>query len=95
MGTFGSAVSEFIPLASAEASDGGVLMRIDETVDTEIADETSIDPVCENTVDPNEATEHELTTIFADREYLFCSVGCKRQFERRPTAYAVAGRSEP
>lgn len=95
MRTFGSAASETTHLASDEASDGGVLMTIDETFDTEIADEASIDPVCENTVDPNEAVEHELSTIFADREYLFCSVSCKRQFEQRPTAYAVAGRSEP
>jgi YHS domain-containing protein len=70
-------------------------MTIDETFDTEILIESSIDPVCETPVDPDEAYEYELTATFADREYLFCSLGCKREFERKPTAYAVAGRSEP
>ncbi|MEK6206631.1 MAG: hypothetical protein AABM32_03225 [Chloroflexota bacterium] len=70
-------------------------MTIEETFDAEILIEHSVDPVCESPVNPDEALEHELSTTFADREYLFCSLGCKREFERKPTAYAVAGRSEP
>lgn len=70
-------------------------MTINETLDAEILVESSVDPVCESPVDPDEAYERDLTATFADREYLFCSVGCKHAFERRPTAYAVAGRSQP
>jgi YHS domain-containing protein len=70
-------------------------MTIDETFDAEILVENSVDPVCESPIDPDEAYEHELTATFADREYLFCSIDCKREFERKPTAYAVAGRSQP
>lgn len=72
-------------------------MKIEGTIDTEVDTEIGIeiDPVCENPVDPDEALEQELAIEFADREYLFCSASCKREFVRRPTAYAVAGRSEP
>jgi YHS domain-containing protein len=72
-----------------------IFMTIDETFDAEILVESSVDPVCETPVNPDEAYEHELTATFADREYLFCSSGCKREFERKPTSYAVAGRSQP
>jgi YHS domain-containing protein len=70
-------------------------MTIEETFDAEILIEHSVDPVCERPVNPDEAFEHELSTTFADREYLFCSEFCKREFDRTPSAYAVAGRSEP
>jgi YHS domain-containing protein len=72
-----------------------IFMTIDETFDAEILVENGVDPVCESPIDPDEAYEHELTATFADREYLFCSIECKREFERKPTAYAVAGRSKP
>ena len=70
-------------------------MTIDETFDAEIVVESSIDPVCDTPVDADEAYEHELSSTFADREYHFCSLDCKREFERKPAAYAVAGRSQP
>jgi len=70
-------------------------MTIEETFDAEILIENSIDPICESPVDPDQALEHELSSTFADREYFFCSPDCKREFERKPTAYAVTGRSEP
>ncbi|HAF09111.1 MAG TPA: hypothetical protein VIN63_13160 [Candidatus Limnocylindria bacterium] len=66
-----------------------------DVLDAEILVENGIGPVCASPVDPDQALEHELSSAFADREYFFCSLGCKGEFERKPTAYAVAGRSEP
>ena len=98
MGTFGPAEGPVVGIASGTGSESStevIFMTIDETFDAEILVESSVDPVCESPVDPDEAYEHELTATFADREYLFCSIDCKREFERKPTAYAVAGRSQP
>jgi YHS domain-containing protein len=98
VGTFGSAAGYPVGIASGTGNGSStevIFMTIDETFDTEILVESSVDPVCESPVDPDEAYEQELTATFADREYLFCSSGCKREFERKPTAYAVAGRSQP
>jgi YHS domain-containing protein len=47
------------------------------------------------TVDRTSTDVLDAEILVADREYFFCSLGCKREFERKPTAYAVAGRSEP
>jgi YHS domain-containing protein len=98
VGTFGSARAHLTGIASDTGSESlteVAFMTIDETFDAEILVENGVDPVCESPIDPDEAYEHELTAIFADREYLFCSIDCKREFERKPTAYAVAGRSQP
>ena len=98
MGTFGSARGHLAGIASDAGNESlteVALMTIDETFDTEILVEKSVDPVCETPVDPDEAYDHKLSSTFADREYLFCSLDCKREFERKPTAYAVAGRSQP
>lgn len=70
-------------------------MTIQETFDTELLVEESVDPVCEKSVDPDEAMEHQLSSTFAGRKYLFCGEFCKREFDRTPSAYAVAGRNEP
>ena len=98
MGTFGSALAHLTGIASDTGSESlteVALMTIDETFDTEILVESSVDPVCETPVNPDEAYDHKLSSTFADREYLFCSLDCKREFERKPTTYAVAGRSQP
>jgi YHS domain-containing protein len=98
VGTFGSARGHLAGLAcgiGSEPSTEVIFMTIDETFDAEILVESSVDPVCETPVNPDEAFEHQLSSTFADREYLFCSTECKREFERKPTAYAVAGRSQP
>jgi Cu+-exporting ATPase len=45
---------------------------------------TATDPVCGMEVDPRQAagtSEYEGTT------YYFCSVGCKRQFDKHPEEY--------
>jgi YHS domain-containing protein len=46
-----------------------------------------IDPVCGMSVDPETAAAH---SKFEGRDYYFCSVACKTQFDRNPTNYSHA-----
>jgi Cu+-exporting ATPase len=54
------------------------------------------DPVCSMQVDEKTAAG---SSLFESRNYLFCSVGCKKKFEANPSAYvgkpAVAGAAPP
>ena len=43
-----------------------------------------IDPVCGMSVDPETAAGH---SKFEDRDYYFCSVACKEEFDRNPGKY--------
>lgn len=53
-----------------------------------------IDPVCGMSIDPTTAAA---TTKFEDRDYYFCSTGCRDEFEKNPARYrhADASTSEP
>lgn len=57
--------------------------------------ELELDPVCERTVDATESREHGLAIELEGREYVFCGAQCRAAFGRKPTAYAVAGRTAP
>jgi P-type Cu+ transporter len=56
---------------------------------------TNLDPICEMTVDPEEAAATGRTLDYEGRTYLFCSEGCKAHFAHEPKRYAAAGRSQP
>ena len=44
------------------------------------------DPVCGMEVDPRTATA---TSEYQGNTYYFCSLGCKRAFDRNPAQYAT------
>ena len=46
-----------------------------------------LDPICDMVVDIAEARDQGLTVQFAEREYGFCSAGCKTKFAKDPPAY--------
>ena len=68
-------------------------MTNEGTIDTEF--DTEIDQVSEKRADPDDPSEHDLATPFADRECPFSGPNRRREFERSPTAFAVTGRSQP
>ena len=47
------------------------------------------DPVCHMDVEPAKAAAQ---SNYKDQTYYFCAVGCKREFDREPEKYLVAGR---
>ena len=49
-----------------------------------------IDPVCGMAIDPDTAAA---TTKFEGRDYYFCSMACKTEFERNPDKYRHADAS--
>jgi len=46
-----------------------------------------LDPICDMVVDLAEARDEGLTVEYAEREYGFCSAGCKTKFAQDPAAY--------
>jgi YHS domain-containing protein len=46
-----------------------------------------LDPICDMIVSPGEAREQGLTLEYPDREYAFCSAGCRAKFASDPKAY--------
>ena len=46
-----------------------------------------LDPICDMVVDLVEARDEGLTVEYAEREYAFCSAGCKTKFAKDPAAY--------
>jgi YHS domain-containing protein len=46
-----------------------------------------LDPICDMTVDLEEARAEGLVTEYADREYGFCSAGCQVKFAESQTTY--------
>jgi len=46
-----------------------------------------LDPICDMVVDLAEARDEGLTVEYAEREYGFCSSGCKTKFAKDPAAY--------
>lgn len=53
----------------------------------EVFMQTVIDPVCGMSVDPENAAGH---SKFEGRDYYFCSVACKTQFDANPGNYRHA-----
>ena len=51
-----------------------------------------IDPVCGMSVDPETAAGH---SKFEGRDYYFCSVACKTQFDNKPENYRHADAGTP
>ncbi len=47
--------------------------------------QTTIDPICEMTVDPAKAAGN---SEYRGKTYYFCSAGCKEKFDRAPGQYA-------
>ena len=66
-------------------------MTIEGTIDTEI----EIDPVRETRADPDETWEQDVAIEFTYRECPFSGPIRERELDRKPTAYAVTGRSQP
>lgn len=50
---------------------------------------TMLDPICDMVVSLTEAREHGLVHSYGDREYAFCSAGCKARFAKDPAAYVA------
>jgi YHS domain-containing protein len=46
-----------------------------------------LDPICDMVVEIAEARDQGLTVEYKEREYGFCSAGCKTKFAKDPTAY--------
>jgi YHS domain-containing protein len=46
-----------------------------------------LDPICDMVVDLAEARDQGLTVKYAEREYGFCSAGCKTKFAKDPAAH--------
>jgi YHS domain-containing protein len=57
------------------------------TTTPEVIMHTVIDPVCGMSVDPENAAGH---SKFEGRDYYFCSVACKTQFDANPGNYRHA-----
>lgn len=51
-----------------------------------------IDPVCGMSVDPDTAAGH---SKYEGRDYYFCSVACKTQFDRNPGQFSHADGGRP
>jgi Uncharacterized conserved protein len=49
------------------------------------------DPVCGMTVDPGTARAKGLTTMYLDREYVFCGKGCFLEFRDDPGTFLKPG----
>ena len=49
-----------------------------------------LDPVCGMAIDPDNAAAH---SKFEGRDYYFCSVACKTEFDRNPGKYRHADTS--
>ena len=58
-----------------------IFFRLEETM--------AKDPVCHMDVEPAKAAAQ---SNYKDQTYYFCAVGCKREFDREPEKYLVAGR---
>jgi YHS domain-containing protein len=54
-----------------------------------IAAGSSRDPVCAMEVDERQARATGRASEYGGRTYLFCSMGCKRDFDKEPAKYAV------
>jgi Cu+-exporting ATPase len=52
---------------------------------------TAIDPVCGMDVDPATAAG---SSEYQGQTYYFCSMGCKRQFDKDPESYLSADAQE-
>lgn len=50
-----------------------------------MAQEKEKDPVCGMDVDPKTAAHR---SNYQDRDYVFCSAGCKQQFDANPQQFA-------
>ena len=50
-----------------------------------------VDYICGAEVDSKKADQQQLTTLYNDRTYHFCSKECKDQFDRNPSVYASPG----
>ena len=50
----------------------------------------AIDPVCKMEV---EETKAAATSEYKGKKYYFCSVGCKRAFDKNPENYLAKGKS--
>ena len=48
---------------------------------------TILDPICDMIVGVDDAREQGLTLEYPDREYAFCSAGCRDKFAKDPQAY--------
>lgn len=48
---------------------------------------TILDPICDMIVGVDDARENGLTLEYPDREYAFCSPGCRDKFAKNPQAY--------
>ncbi len=46
------------------------------------------DPVCGMSVDEKKATNK---SVYQGRTYYFCSLGCKKSFDKQPDKYVGAG----
>jgi Cu+-exporting ATPase len=47
------------------------------------------DPVCGMRIDPKEAAG---TSVYKGQTYYFCSLGCKKAFEKEPEKYVKAAK---
>lgn len=50
----------------------------------------AIDPVCKMEV---EETKPAATSEYKGKKYYFCSVGCKRAFDKNPEKYLAKGKN--
>lgn len=50
----------------------------------------ALDPVCGMTVDKKKA---DITAVFQGRTFYFCSLACKKEFEKSPGKYTSGIRS--
>jgi hypothetical protein len=67
--------------------------RSSRSIDSEF--DTEVDPVCEERVDPDEASEHDPATRFVDPECPLSGPLRRREFERKLTTFPLTGRSQP
>ena len=54
-----------------------------------------VDYICGSEVDTKKADQQQLTTLYNDHTYHFCSRECKNQFDRNPSVYASAAPDLP
>lgn len=64
-------------------------MTIEATIDTEF--DTAIDPVREERVDPDKASEYDRANRFVDPECPFSGPFRRPEFDRKLTTHAVTG----
>ncbi len=82
-------IEEYDPVARVAPSNR-TMIKENVPVATSLQ-ETAIDPVCGMRVDTPTA---RLTADYRGEKYYFCAAGCKRAFEKDPSAYLTGGGKE-